>query len=376
MPGETLVLVDIALRAGAGMLLVMLAALLARDHGHSWAARLGALFALGAAAFALVSAAPVEAARPAWRAPLLALSTGDNVVFWLFARALFDDDFRPRSWQALVWAAMVMAALACGLVLQPGDSPLAGPLDAALALAALGFAVLGAGQAIASWRADLIEPRRRLRVVVVGAAAGYIGLTALGELSGARRAAPEMFSLVGAAGLAAITAGVAWAFLGVAGGEALFPAPVRAVTPRPLDLSPADRTLLAAIERAMSVERLYRRDGLTIGALAAVHGAPEHRLRRLINRGLGHANFNRFLNAYRIADVRGALADPAQAEVPVLTLALDAGFSSLGPFNRAFKLETGLTPTAYRRAALAGAAETPPVPASASRFPKSARATG
>ena len=42
-------------------------------------------------------------------------------------------------------------------------------------------------------------------------------------------------------------------------------------------------------------------------------------------------------------------ADPAQAEVPILTIALDAGFQSLGPFNRAFKAVTGVTPTEYRR---------------------------
>ena len=44
-----------------------------------------------------------------------------------------------------------------------------------------------------------------------------------------------------------------------------------------------------------------------------------------------------------------ALRDPLQAEVPILTIALDAGFQSLGPFNRAFKAETGLTPSDYRR---------------------------
>ena len=68
-----------------------------------------------------------------------------------------------------------------------------------------------------------------------------------------------------------------------------------------------------------------------------------------INQGLGHRNFNSFVNGYRIAEVKAALADPRQAEVPVLTIALDAGFNSLGPFNRAFKAETGLTPTEYRR---------------------------
>jgi AraC-like DNA-binding protein len=33
----------------------------------------------------------------------------------------------------------------------------------------------------------------------------------------------------------------------------------------------------------------------------------------------------------------------------VLTIALDLGYASLGPFNRAFKEMTGITPTAYRQ---------------------------
>jgi len=32
---------------------------------------------------------------------------------------------------------------------------------------------------------------------------------------------------------------------------------------------------------------------------------------------------------------------------------LDAGFQSLGPFNRAFKAEAGVTPSDYRRSILA-----------------------
>jgi AraC-like DNA-binding protein len=80
-------------------------------------------------------------------------------------------------------------------------------------------------------------------------------------------------------------------------------------------------------------------------------------LRRLINQALGHRNFNSFVNRYRIAEAKAALCDPQQAEVPVLTIALDAGFSSLGPFNRAFKAETGMTPTEFRRASLAPLAD-------------------
>ena len=99
----------------------------------------------------------------------------------------------------------------------------------------------------------------------------------------------------------------------------------------------------------MTAQRVYREPSLTIAALALRMGLPEHRLRKLINEGLGHRNFSSFLNAYRIADAKRALRDPALADTPVLTIAMDAGFQSLGPFNRAFKADTGLTPTEFRR---------------------------
>ena len=90
-------------------------------------------------------------------------------------------------------------------------------------------------------------------------------------------------------------------------------------------------------------------EGLSIGSLAAKLNIAEHSLRRLINQRLGHRNFNAFLNGYRLDDAMTALADPAQEPVPILTIALDAGFQSLGPFNRAFKSKTGMTPSEFRR---------------------------
>jgi AraC-like DNA-binding protein len=373
MSGAFLPSLDLALRGGAAVLLLLLAGLLMRDHGRVWAARLGALFALGAAAFAVWTSPGLP--HRADVTPLLALSAGNNVVFWLFARALFDDDFRPRPWHAAIWAGVVALALTCALVLQPGRSALAGPVDATLAVLALGFGLLAVVQTCASWSADLVERRRRLRVLVVGASAGYIVLNAASNLLGLGHAPAQVASLAAAAGLATIAAGVAWSFLGVAGGGSLFPAPdvARAALSADLQgLDQADRGLVAALERAMSFERAYREEGLTIGRLAHRHGVPEYRLRRLINQGLGHRNFNAFLNHYRIADAQAGLGDPAQAAVPILTIALDAGFNSLGPFNRAFKAETGMTPTAYRRRALDGGLDDTAIPTSAGRIPKSA----
>ena len=117
---------------------------------------------------------------------------------------------------------------------------------------------------------------------------------------------------------------------------------------KPAAVEPA---LLRRLEHLMAVERAYRREGLTIGSLSAELGVAEYRLRQLINERLGHRNFNAFLNGYRIEEARAALADPEQKDVPVLTIALDAGFQSVGPFNRAFKAATGVTPSEFRRQA-------------------------
>ncbi len=57
-------------------------------------------------------------------------------------------------------------------------------------------------------------------------------------------------------------------------------------------------------------------------------------------------------NRHRIEDARLALSDATQREVPVLTIAMDAGFQWIGPFNRAFKAETGVTPSEFRREVL------------------------
>lgn len=110
-----------------------------------------------------------------------------------------------------------------------------------------------------------------------------------------------------------------------------------------------DSRQVAALETLMKVDHVYREPDLTIGALAERMALPERKLRQLINQGLGYRNFSAFLNTYRLADAKRWLADREQAGTPILTVAMDAGFQSLGPFNRAFKADTGVTPGEFRR---------------------------
>jgi len=123
-------------------------------------------------------------------------------------------------------------------------------------------------------------------------------------------------------------------------------------------LSPAEHVLTARVSEAMA-GAVHREPGLTIGGLAARLGVPAHRLRSLINQRLGYRNFSAFLNHHRIADAKAWLADPAKVDLPVLTIAMDLGYGSLAPFNRAFREATGQSPSEYRRAAIVGNRKNP-----------------
>lgn len=373
MSGTSLLAVDWALRGATSALVLLLAGALLRDHGRLIAARLGALFAVGTAAYALCSAAGVRPPIAGWMVPILALAAGNNVVFWALASALFDDAFRLRWWHVALWLLMVAGGVTGCFITGPHATGLPALLDPFLTVASLGFALLAVGWTLSSWRADLVEGRRRLRLFIVVASALYIALTAFSQLLGAFRGNLQQGSLLAAIGLLAIAGIAAWSLLRVGSGQTLFQGVAAtepsspALDPEPAVLEPAgriattgneaiDRGQLAALDRLMTAERAYRQEGLTIGSLAQRLGMPEYRLRRLINQALGYRNFNSFLNHYRIEEVKAALVDPAQAAVPILTMALDAGFSSLGPFNRAFKAETGLTPSEYRQAGAPAAA--------------------
>src|SRR5262249_54456392 len=185
-----------------------MAAALLRDHARLLAARLGALFALGTGAYAITSAAGFSVHLGWWAVLLMALSDGNNVVFWTLTAALFDDGFRLRWWHAALWLLLVVAGTIACFVMSPA-------LGLVLTLSSFVFAALAIAQAVTSWRADLIERRRRLRLFVVGASALYIGLNALTQLLGVARAEPEGSSFAGAVGLTVIAAVTAWSLLRV-----------------------------------------------------------------------------------------------------------------------------------------------------------------
>ena len=97
----------------------------------------------------------------------------------------------------------------------------------------------------------------------------------------------------------------------------------------------------------MTEEGAYAQPDLKVADLARRLGEAEYKVSRSIA-DLGFRNFNQMANRFRIEEARRRLADPALRRLPILTIAYDCGFGSIGPFNRAFKAETGQTPQAFR----------------------------
>jgi AraC-like DNA-binding protein len=340
--------INLALGASTATLLLLLAALLFRDFRTVTVGRLAVALALGSAAHAVTASSGFAPPATPWQAAMIAVSTGNVVVLWLFARATFDDAFKLRRWHALPWAAVVALSLVNCLVLVPAQVLDPRVFAIAISVISLGFVVLTVGQTVASWPADLVEERRRLRVFVVAATAIYAGTNAVLQLFVAGSGSTGIVPSVNAAILAGVVVAIAFSLMRIKG-EAIFAVRPEAATVVASEPGAPDRKLLEGLMRLMSDERIYRYEGITIGTLATKLAVPEYRLRRLINQRLGHRNFNVFLNNHRIEEAKAALADPSQAEVPVITIAMDAGFQSLGPFNRAFKATTGVTPSEYRR---------------------------
>jgi len=288
----------------------------------------------------------------AFRLGLLVLVVAQPVFFWLTANSLFDDHFTFRWWHAVAIGGKfaVAAAIAYGgpvVNIFTGYSAEQLPRLLPNFFYTLAFVFHALAVILRTNRTDLVEPRRRLRAwVLVGTA--IIILHAL--LSAAVLRPLQFGSISDIAGLTAILLG---ALVTVTWGDAIW-RDLFTVRDKssPAALSDAEQLIVAQALGAMEKDELFRTEGLTVSQLATKLRVQEYKLRRAINSGLGYRNFNEYLNFYRIRAAKKFLENAAQASYPLIHLALDLGYPSPAPFNRAFKDATGIAPGEYRRRAL------------------------
>ncbi len=337
MSPELVTLEILARGIAIGALVALAAGLWSSGAGRS--ARLaGILFCAGVIAYVINSSPQLTDAFAPAMAPIHFAALGGTGLFWLFIVALFEDRaVAPRT--LAPWALLTMIGM---IGWAPAPMPEIWLLHN---LIEAGFAAHALYVIWRSWRGDLVEARRRLRGPFLAVVTLYVMTLSAFEIAEGMGFFQDWFRLLGGVSMAIYCSAGAFVFLQAR--EALFGAAAPAPAPA-IGLNAAERATLQKLE-ALMAEGAWQTEGLTIGALAEQVGVPEHQLRPLINDHLGFRNFAAFVNARRVEAAKAILRDPAKARVTVAAIAFELGFGSLGPFNRAFKEATGVTPTEFRR---------------------------
>ena len=344
---------EIILRTAAVLVLLTLAGLMLSSRRRDHTPWLGALVAAAVASFVVTSAGGASSWPGIWIYPLTAICVAKAAFFWLFARGLFADDFRVQPRHAAIIGITMVYGVWQQLLFNPqARHGLASDWER---LAAAGFelwvlvlVLLALTEAHRGLNADLVERRRRMRILFVAGVSAYLaaavlvqGYNLMLETHTPGFLVIANLALVTTAGLAAI-----WNLVQMRTASWLDPEPAGV---KGDELTPLERRILTALGEQLDQRHVYREERLAIGTLAERLGTREQVLRRVINRGLGYRNFNDFLHAYRIREACERLRRSEDARLPVLSIALEVGYGSIGPFNRAFKARTGMTPTRFRR---------------------------
>ncbi len=349
MSTSLLAFIDTFLAFGSVTLFAIGTALAIRDTRHVLQGQLLIALLVSVTSLALTNV-PSAHSLPA---PFLALAKAIGIpnlgLLWWFCLSLFRDDFRISQFQ---WAGLVALAITPFVYFLESIGyplPFGATVNALGSIPPILMVIHVLWVALSERNVDLVEPRRRARLWIVFALLAALLVSLFSETMDGDHL-PSIFRN----GLGVIPAQVLLLFwLTRISPERLQFQPVaKSTTADPL-IDPKDAALHRRLMQVIEEEQLYLRPGLTIEELAGLLKAPTHQLRHLINAGKGFRNFATFLNGYRLAHAKAALADGDRARETVLAIAYESGFASLQSFNRVFKDVIGQTPTDFRAAALA-----------------------
>lgn len=344
---------EIILRASAATGLLIFTALAIRDGWRYSAIRFSIIGAISVTAHLIQ-----HNSMPLWVfAPLRFIDACSIAFVWWAGLAMLEENFRLKPLHWLGMAAYGMSVVPyrfeyLGWLPQTAIPDWYHPFVDLVTLALVGHLFW---KAVSGYREDLVSERRQIRILIVFAIALAMLIAIFGENAlQANGIGYYTLMLIAAVTLPIAIALIFWVTRFHP--EIMLFQPIRASAPIASSVDPRDAAAHGRLVDIMETDKAYTEHGLTIGSLASKVGIPEHQLRALINRAMGYRNFAAFLNRYRVDAAKTVLADPEQARLPVLTIAMDAGFGSLAPFNRAFRELEGQTPTAFRAEALSNGA--------------------
>lgn len=344
-----MILLQTSLAALGNGLTLLVVILLLRDARGVLAARIAIPLFLCSIGYSLILLNGALGLPPPVLQAAVALNVFTLGLGWLFGRALIEDNFRLGRLEWTVFAGLSTLILAADAEVFGLAWPGLAVIERLAFAASLIVMAHMCWIAVSGFRDDLVDIRRILRgwflLFVLFSYAVLIGL----ELAGAPTAWRGV--VYDSTTIAINVSILLWA--GQLRPWKVF-TEARADSPAQPVVRPQQAKAYARLVEVMEHQKAYREPGLSVRALAERVGLREHRLRTLINGTLGHRNFAAYLNGYRLAEARAALADPDAADTSILAIAMDCGYQSLSTFNRAFRAHHGETPSEFRSRALSG----------------------
>lgn len=110
----------------------------------------------------------------------------------------------------------------------------------------------------------------------------------------------------------------------------------------------AAASILKKLLQHMKATQPYLENEFRLNELAEQLGVSTHHLSQVINEKL-NKNFSDFVNTYRVEEAKRLLTDPKSSGRYIIDIAYASGFNNKTTFNKAFKEQTGMSPSEYRK---------------------------
>ncbi len=340
------IFIDI-LRFTALSQIILLLLFLSKKENKSSQVWVTIFFGCCAIAYLLAYWSPIFENRPLFLA-LLPFSVALPLSFWLFSKSLFDDSFK---WQPtytywtigiilLHYSLYFLNGIVWGNLTEDWQTIAKLPPY----ILSLFFVLMGILEAIRNYEADLVIPRLQFRYPFIMITSIIMLLTTASLMALQHDNLPQLIELIQKI---LITFSVFYFVINQLALKSNFFEETKTIK-LGSSLKAIDEQVLSKLNKEID-KKIYLKEGLTIRQLAEELHTKEYKLRQLINQQLGFKNFNEFINNYRIKDACTILSNPNKKELTIMEIAYETGYTSLTPFNKAFKKITGLTPTAYRK---------------------------
>ena len=278
---------------------------------------------------------------------LVVLGSGGCAWFWLLSRSLFRDRKAMQSKVVLLVPAVIVIEAFEALVSPAGGNGTTHEFlrvfSNVASLVCIAAIVSVWHEALSGFSKIRTQQERRFRIIFLSVYSIPVAVAVLWVLGA------EAGSFAGQWNDTLLTF---CAFIGLAGSRLAVEYRLRtssAQTNHGVNNDQDAEQLASQVLQALKNDALLTQPNLKVADLANHIGAQEYKVTRCITSELHFRNFNHMLNKHRIERATRTLKQPKNDHLNVATIAFDCGFNSLGPFNRAFKQHTGMTPREFRQ---------------------------